>query len=119
VWGTPSVGTQRRQSAFVGLNGTPNYVEVDGGKDVLDVAVGESHAVALTTDACVYVLGGNENGQLGLGRGFGIRWAEEWTRVKTSGSNISEGHRVVGVAAGPRCSFLITASSAGSDGIAQ
>lgn len=104
VWGTSTAGTHRRQQAFSTLSGVPSYVEVDGEKDVRNVAVGESHAIALTADGCLYVIGGNENGQLGLGRGFKGR-AETWTKLVFLPP---AGFVVTGVAAGPRASFIIT-----------
>lgn len=77
---------------------------MDGDKDVRDVAVGDSHAVALTTDGAVYVIGDNGNGQLGLGEGFGQR-IDTWKRVDLEKLG---GAAVVGVAAGPRASFILT-----------
>lgn len=96
--------TQSRGHAFQELSGVPNYTEVDGGKDVVDVALGEAHAIALTTDGLIYVCGENRNGQLGLGRE--IERAETWTRVPFLAT---DGFNIVGVAAGPRASFILTA----------
>ncbi|KAK3344133.1 regulator of chromosome condensation 1/beta-lactamase-inhibitor protein II [Lasiosphaeria hispida] len=79
--------------------------------DIADVAVGEAHLVALTTTGEVFVLGDNSNGQLGLGPQ--VTAAAGWTRVsigvdkELSGKGLSETKVVVGVAAGPRNSFLI------------
>ncbi|GJN73374.1 hypothetical protein PLIIFM63780_007438 [Purpureocillium lilacinum] len=101
AWGMPTGGTHRRQQALRGLGGIPNYIEVDGGKDVFDVALGDSHAIALTIDGSVYVVGSNSNGQLGLGTT--VERAESWTRL-----DLSDGHQISGVAAGPRCSFILT-----------
>ncbi|UNI16096.1 hypothetical protein JDV02_002567 [Purpureocillium takamizusanense] len=101
AWGMPTSGTHRRQQALPGLTGIPNYIEVDGGKDVLDVALGDSHAMVLTVDGSVYVVGSNSNGQLGLGST--VKRVESWTRL-----SISEEHQVSGVAAGPRSSFILT-----------
>ena len=103
AWGMESTGIHRRQQAIQGLSGIPNYVEVDGDKDVEDIAVGESHAIALTTDGSIYVIGGNENGQLGLGIGFNER-VGSWTKVNLG---VSKNHRVVRVGAGPRSSFIL------------
>lgn len=98
--------TQRRGHAFQELSGVPNYTEVDGGKDVVDVALGEAHAIALTTDGLVYVCGENRNGQLGLGKE--VRRAETWTNVQFLAA---DGYKIVGVAAGPRASFILTAKA--------
>lgn len=85
----------------------PNYIEVDGGKDVQEVALGESHALVLTTDGCVYALGDNHNGQLGLGTEF-RGMAEDWVNI---GFIASDGQQVVSIGAGPRSSFIITAAA--------
>lgn len=82
----------------------PNYTEIDDGKDVVDVALGESHAIALTADGLIYVIGENNNGQLGIGKS--IQRAEIWMNAPFQAA---EGSKVVGVAAGPRASFILTA----------
>lgn len=105
VWGMSRKSIHRPSQAFAGLCSIPNYCEIDGGKDVRDVALGESHAIALTTDGCVYVVGGNSNGQLGLGSsatpGIGV---ESWTPVELNQTN----QTAVAVAAGPKSSFILT-----------
>lgn len=98
--------TRRRGHAFQELSGVPNYTEVDDGKDVVDVALGEAHAIALTLDGLIYVIGENSNGQLGLGRE--VERAETWTRVPFL---IADGYKIAGVAAGPRASFILTAKA--------
>ncbi|GFP59132.1 hypothetical protein ACSS6W_007799 [Trichoderma asperelloides] len=98
--------TRRRGHPFQELSGVPNYTEVDGGKDVVDVALGEAHAIALTLDGLIYVIGENANGQLGLGKE--VERAETWTRVPFL---IADGYEIVGVAAGPRASFILTATA--------
>ncbi|KAF5006761.1 hypothetical protein FDECE_6883 [Fusarium decemcellulare] len=80
LWGAESTGSHSRRRTFSDLSGIPNYIEVDGDKDVEDIAVGESHAIALTTDGSIYVVGDNTNGQLGMGRGFKGP-AESWAQV--------------------------------------
>lgn len=101
-------GSGPKQQTIDGLNDLPNYIEVDGDKDVEDIAVGEFHAIALTTDRCVYVIGSNENGQLGLGAGV-ERSSESWTKVSL---DIAPYDRIVSVASGPRNSFILVASQA-------
>ncbi|KAF7563099.1 hypothetical protein G7046_g1038 [Stylonectria norvegica] len=100
VWGAKPPGSHSHQ-VFADISQTPNYVEVDGDKDVKDVSLGESHAIALTTDGCIYVVGKNDNGQLGLGEDTNI--AETWAKVDFT---ITPGWKVVGVEAGPRSSFV-------------
>ncbi|KHN97742.1 Regulator of chromosome condensation/beta-lactamase-inhibitor protein II [Metarhizium album ARSEF 1941] len=105
IWGQKFSGSrQSGHSAFADLCDVPNYLGVDGDKDVQDVALGDSHAIALTTDGTVYVMGRNDNGQLGLGQGVNMD-AKTWTKV---GLGISA-DQVVGVAAGPKSSFILTA----------
>lgn len=100
VWGTPTTGVDRQPQAFPDLEGIPNYSEVDGEKEVKDVAVGGTHALALTVDGCVYGIGGDDNGQLG-----GAGRLDSWTEL---GFRPPEGHVITEVAAGHRSSFIIT-----------
>ncbi|TWU75694.1 hypothetical protein ED733_007448 [Metarhizium rileyi] len=105
AWGRRSLGqTQNGHSAFTELCEIPNYLAVDDDKDIHDMALGDSHAIALTTDGAVYVIGCNNNGQLGLGQDV-YRDAKTWTKVQL---DIASDCRVVGVAAGPRSSFILT-----------
>ncbi|KAK4454949.1 E3 ubiquitin-protein ligase HERC2 [Podospora aff. communis PSN243] len=104
VWGHPG------RAAAAGLGGLgvsdeimPVVIE---DFDIDDVAVGEAHVVVLTTSGEVFVIGSNSNGQLGLG---GVECAEEWTRVAVEKG---EGY-VVGVAAGPKNSFLLVSKQSG------
>lgn len=103
VWGAQPTKSQGRHQVFPDINGTPNYIEVDGDKDVTDIALGESHAIALTSDGCVYVIGANTNGQLGLGRNREA--VDSWTKLDFE---LDIDREVVGVEAGPRSSFLMT-----------
>jgi regulator of chromosome condensation len=100
-------GSQSRRSAFAELNSIPNYVEVDGEKDVQDIAIGESHAIALTTDGCIYVVGDNTNGQIGLEKGE-KDFIESWHKIDFIPH---PGWEVVAVEAGPRSSFIVTAKA--------
>ncbi|EXV04632.1 regulator of chromosome condensation (RCC1) domain protein [Metarhizium robertsii] len=110
IWGRRCTGQrQSGHSAFAELCGIPNYLGVDGDKDVQDVALGDSHAIALTTDGTVYVIGRNDNGQLGLRQGVDMV-AKTWTKVKLG---VPDGCQVVGVAAGPKSSFILTAQKTG------
>jgi alpha-tubulin suppressor-like RCC1 family protein len=85
------------------LTDAPSPVLIDDDKDVLDVAVGETHMIVLTADRAVYVLGDNANGQLGLP---GVSVAKTWTCVDLD-AVLGKGEIVTGVAAGPKSSFLI------------
>lgn len=70
-------------------------------QDVLDVGVGEAHAIVLCGSGDVYVVGDNDNGQLGLGKD--IRYVSSWRKIR-----LPERRKAVAVAAGPRSSFIIT-----------
>ncbi|KAK2591742.1 hypothetical protein QQS21_010563 [Conoideocrella luteorostrata] len=109
VWGRQSGGMGHRtfNSSF-DVSGMPNYCEVYGDKDVQDIALGESHAIALTANGEVCVIGTNSNGQLGLGKSRDFH-ATAWTKLHL---DLPTGHHVTGVAAGPRCSFILTAQKA-------
>ncbi|WP_148223911.1 RCC1 domain-containing protein [Spirochaeta thermophila] len=82
-----------------GVEPAMNWKEGMGWKKVMegvvDVATGESHALALKADGSVWVVGTNFAGQLGVGE---RRWREEWTKVM-------EGAKAVG--AGKWHSFVI------------
>ena len=86
------------------LSGTPTPVVLDNEQDIADVAVGDAHMLVLTCDGEVYGTGENGRGQLGLGPGMGL--VEGWVRIGLEGV-LADGERVVGVAAGGKCSFLI------------
>lgn len=75
------------------------------GADILDFSIGENHMLVLTIEGEVYVIGENENGQLGVGENEKGR-CEEWSLVDL---NFGEGSkkRCVGVWAGYKCSFVI------------
>jgi regulator of chromosome condensation len=106
LWGMRPPGSQRRHTAFTDLDPLPSYVEVDGDKDVQDFAIGESHAIALTTDGCIYVIGDNINGQVGLGKS--AKESALWSKINFI---LSPGEEVVAVEAGPRASFIVTAKT--------
>ncbi|KAL6855710.1 RCC1/BLIP-II [Trichoderma novae-zelandiae] len=118
VWGSRTISPSSKAAGtshhhhrpghgFTELSSVPNYTEIDGGKDVVDVALGEGHAIALTADGLVYVIGENANGQLGLGElGRGVCTTNAWLKLRFEAP---EGFKIVGVAAGPRTSFILTA----------
>ncbi|PTB63027.1 RCC1/BLIP-II protein [Trichoderma citrinoviride] len=119
VWGSRTLSSSSSSKAaetphhhrpghgFTELSSIPNYTEIDGGKDVVDVALGEGHAIALTADGLVYVIGENVNSQLGLGElGRGVWNTSGWLKHRFEAP---EGFSIVGVAAGPRSSFILTA----------
>ncbi|ROW03953.1 hypothetical protein VSDG_00804 [Cytospora chrysosperma] len=95
VWG----GHPGRRALLAGVGDEPVPVDI-GGRDIADVAVGESHVVVLAAGGEVFVIGNNANGQLGLPD----KSVESWTRV---GLDLQDGQRAVGVAAGPRNTFIM------------
>ena len=83
IWGgEPEIDTAKRISCLPDWREGEDVklVDIDGGLDVLDAAVGEGHVIALTEKGDVWVTGQGYEGQLGLGntyRGF----VQDWTRV--------------------------------------
>lgn len=100
AWGGGG-GGRAPLSLLTGAGGGPAPVVVEEqgveADDILDCAVGDAHAVVLTGEGHVYVVGDNGNGQLGLPAAA----VESWTRVAVPGT-------AVAVAAGPRSSFVVT-----------
>ena len=80
------------------LSGIPEPVDLDG-QDVLDVAVGVDHILALTTEHKLYVVGANINGQLGLDVNESSVWREVTLPLV--------GKQVVSVHAGYKNSLLL------------
>ncbi|EWG52519.1 hypothetical protein FVEG_11253 [Fusarium verticillioides 7600] len=104
LWGMAAPGSHRRHNVFQDITELPNYFEVDGDKDVQDIGLGESHAIALTTDGCIYIIGSNTNGQIGVGKDVQdpiLSW-------KKMDFKPPEGCAIVAVEAGPRSSFIVT-----------
>ncbi|KAF4342996.1 e3 ubiquitin ligase HERC6 [Fusarium beomiforme] len=104
LWGMVTPGSQSRHNAFPDVSELPNYFEVDGDEDVQDIGIGESHAIALTTDGCIYVLGANTNGQIGLGKKKKDP-VVSWSKLDFTPP---QGWKVTAVEAGPRSSFIVT-----------
>ncbi|KAF5532317.1 e3 ubiquitin ligase HERC6 [Fusarium mexicanum] len=104
LWGMAAPGSRSRPNAFQDISELPNYFEVDGDKDVQDIGLGESHAIALTTDGCIYIIGNNTNGQIGLGKDA-QNPVSSWTKIDFTPP---EGWAIVAVEAGPRSSFIVT-----------
>lgn len=84
------------------MEAVPNYMEVDVDKDIIDFAVGDGHAIALSDDRCIYVRGDNINGQLGLGTS--APRSDSWQKLDFVPP---EGYIVCEVAAGPRTAFIL------------
>ncbi|KAF5666150.1 e3 ubiquitin ligase HERC6 [Fusarium denticulatum] len=104
LWGMAAPGSHSRHNVFQDITELPNYFEVDGDKDVQDIGLGESHAIALTTDGCIYIIGSNTNGQIGLGKEV----QDPISSWKKMDFTPPEGWAIVAVEAGPRSSFIVT-----------
>ena len=95
IWG----GHPGRKAVPADITDEPTPVDIEE-NDIVDVAVGETHIIALTTNGDVFVIGENGNGQLGLPS----KSEESWRRVLL---DLEDGLRVVEVQAGARNSFLL------------
>ncbi|ROW06516.1 hypothetical protein VMCG_04358 [Cytospora schulzeri] len=100
LWG----GHPGRKAIVADVADEPMPMDIDG-RDIADVAIGESHLVVLTVDGDVFVIGDNTNGQLGLPD----RSVVSWTQVKL---DLQGGRRAVGVAAGPKSTLIIVQEKA-------
>jgi regulator of chromosome condensation len=94
-WG----GHPGRPAFIEEVSGDPTPLLIEE-KDIADCAVGESHAIVLTTEGEVYVIGDNTNGQLGMA----VEKVVAWTKVPI---NLAPGSSVSSVACGPRNSFVL------------
>ncbi|KAI0137271.1 regulator of chromosome condensation 1/beta-lactamase-inhibitor protein II [Xylariales sp. AK1849] len=95
AWG----GHPGRPAIIEELSGSPSPVVVEE-KDITDCAVGESHAIVLTSDGDIYAIGDNTNGQLGIPDGKVASWNKILLNSK-AGSSVSA------VVCGPRSSFAL------------
>lgn len=95
LWG----GHPGRKTVPADVSDEPVPVVIED-QDIADVAVGEAHLVVLTTEGTIFVIGHNRNGQLGLP----IESTDSWKQVDL---DLKHGRRAVGVATGPRNSFII------------
>ena len=104
IWGgEPEVDPAKRISCLPDWREGEDVklVDIDGGLDVLDAAVGEGHVVALTERGGVWVTGQGYEGQLGLGN-HNRRFVQDWTRVDGWGDRT-----VLNVEAGGWSSFVV------------
>lgn len=83
-------------------------VDIDGGTDIVDVAVGGGHVVILTAEGRVFTTGRGDNGQLGTGHSF---FAKDWVEAISL-----QGKRVVGVESALWSSFAIAGADEDSGG---
>lgn len=97
VWG----GRPGQRKVLEQLEGTPTPVDLQG-LDILDVAVGNDHVLALSVDYRLFVVGSGGNGQLGLGPD--VKELGDWQEVVLS---LREGQRIAWVYAGYKTSFVV------------
>ncbi len=83
-------------------------VDIDGGTDIVDVAVGEGHIVVLTAEGRVFATGRGVNGQLGTGQRY---FADDWIEAVSL-----QGKRVIGVECALWASFAIAKADEESQG---
>lgn len=95
VWG----GRPGQPNLLQDLTGEPTPVDVEG-EDVLDVAVGMNHMLALTRERKLFVVGENSNGQLGL-------IEEELAAWKEVDLPLKDNHRIVSVHVGYKNSLVV------------
>ena len=81
-------------------------VDIAGGVDIADFAVGMGHILVLTAAGEIWGCGENEHGQLGLSEDHSD-FVSDWVRIP----NVGPGHEIEGVVAGGYGSWLITERS--------
>lgn len=103
LWGTTSPGSTAKIGALRSeAGGDVALVEIAGGKtdeplDVLDVGVGDDHIAVVAEGNRLFVVGENNNGQLGLGGDVGL---EDWREILHPGEFRA-------VWCGPLCTFAL------------
>jgi len=106
LWGAMTPGSERSIRCLREAGaGEVALVEILGEDskplDVLDVAVGDNHVVALTSNHRVWVVGANKNGQLGLNTD--TEFLEDWTECEA----LRDVQRVV---CGPKTTFAFASA---------
>jgi alpha-tubulin suppressor-like RCC1 family protein len=97
VWG----GRAGQPKLLEDLSDSPMSVDIEG-VDVLDVAIGDNHILALSADHRLFVVGAGGNGQLGLGPD--VKELGDWKEVSLP---LKAGQKIVGVHAGYKNSFVL------------
>ncbi|KAK5119383.1 hypothetical protein LTR85_007739 [Meristemomyces frigidus] len=110
LWGGSPPGAEKFLSRLREAGaGEVTLVELPGDgnepPDVIDVAVGDAHVVAVTADHRLFVVGDNKNGQLGLDSAQAF--FEDWTEVEA----LQDVQRVV---CGPKASFAFVGAGHGN-----
>ena len=105
LWGTGMPGTDRtirclREAPAAGdvvLVDLPSSENSGEPLDMADIGVGDNHIAAITKDGGLFVVGDNDNGQVGIGREQAL--LDDWVQVQGSGAF----QRVV---CGPKSTFV-------------
>jgi alpha-tubulin suppressor-like RCC1 family protein len=96
LWG----GRVGQPKILDGMTGEPTPFDLDG-EDVMDIAVGNDHILALSVDYRLFVVGSGRNGQLGIEGGLQL---DEWMEIVLP---LKHGYRPVSVYAGYKTSFVL------------
>lgn len=102
VWGGRP-GEEEKIAALPTDGEEVSLVDIDGGVDVVDAAIGEKHILAVTGEGRLWATGDGKWGQLGTGK---RAFEEGWVHVTGLG-----GKKVLGVACGFWNSFVIVRKS--------
>ena len=102
VWGGRA-GGKDRVSALPDQGDEVKLVDVNGGVDIVDFAVGMGHILVLTAEGEVWGCGDNEHGQLGL-IGGQKEFVEDWVKLNGELEGIG---KVVSIGAGGWGSWII------------
>jgi alpha-tubulin suppressor-like RCC1 family protein len=94
------------QLGLVGIKYRHTFALIESleNKNIVAVAVGAQHSLALSADGKVYATGRNDSGQLGLGEsGLG----DKFNRNTFTPAQSLEGKKIVAIAAGQFCSLAL------------
>lgn len=105
IWGG-RIGESQAISALPDSGEEVRLVDISDGVDIIDVAVGMNHLLALTTSGDLWGCGDNEHGQLGLGRA-GEVFINDW---KWLTNDKDMGGKIGSVKAGGWGSWLVVQS---------
>ncbi|KAI9768566.1 MAG: hypothetical protein M1840_004763 [Geoglossum simile] len=112
--GTRRIGDLKRSEgehvALAKVGAVGAIGEEEDGISVVDVAVGDRHAVALGEDGTIFAVGEGANGQLSTGE---VGFAEEWVECEFEGQK--EQKRAIGVYCGPRNTFVLVSRPGGTE----
>ena len=102
IWGGQAGESQRISALPQASAGEEvKLVDIDGGRDVIDVGVGSGHMIALTGDGDLWTIGEGSFGQLGTGR---LAFKNCWIKVRSEWE--SKG-KIIEVGCGMWCSWVI------------